>query len=703
MQALISWLCAVNPLFGPLVPPCDIPLVLLLSRELTPPFDVLFMATSSAMSAGECAPPLLVTPSLRAYYERLVAAQPTLSSISIACSPVKGRYLTSARAVAPASLLFTEPAVLCASDDPSVCVACHSRHSAVDGRAVPCSGFRALRYLRSAINDIAALAQARGYGESRGLMLADWIAQHLQQQQQRSADGGAEAAPPPSAAPPPTLAALFAQPAPVAPSFALPQPQLPPSPAPTASAPSPRNASAALSPSAPPTPPVASAPAAEASLSVLGLSALWSLDCGPPSLSSEHCAFASAVWRALPLSVRRSVSLSSLVRLLCILELNAHELVDDAGEKGEGLFPFFALIEHSCWENCAFTALTPHQGCGPAVSVVAIRAIAAATPLSINYAPPYQPTALRRVYLARHYHFHCTCPVCEGAVPDRCRAFRCGASGCAEPVWVWGEGREEDGLTAWRCSSPACTAPVTAERVVEWREAEAFVGAEVQRALKAVEGDAAAAEDSDGVGERRESRARDDIRRLAAVLRLHLTDTLSADGSEQPTDAGDAEGGTDAAEPGAAPPSSACPPPSRSQLKNRRRRTKRKSSSAGRGSASAAALLASRLHSSHYHVHALLELLGAFYAHEKEWERAVRVARVRLRSVQRLMAGDGPHWLEAAEWRALATWQAESGDAAGSRDSFAQCYRISRHCFGEHAASTAHASSRMESAQREGQ
>lgn len=103
--------------------------------------------------------------------------------------------------------------------------------------------------------------------------------------------------------------------------------------------------------------------------------------------------------------------------------------------------------------------------------------------------------------------------------------------------------------------------------------------------------------------------------------------------------------------------------------------------------------LLSLLHPSHHHVHSLLELLCAWHSQQREWDKAIEVTRWRVSNIHRVQ-GDN-HWLEGVEWSLLGSLYAEKGDEQGRRESFSRCYDINRQCFGEQAASTRLAKSRM--------
>ena len=669
----------------------------------------------SAPPAG----PLPITAELLSYYSALVAAQPALASIRIASHPTVGRHLifspptagpssSSSSFLPPFTPLFTEAAAVFASDDPAVCIACHQRHRSSAAPSSCCSERERYRGLAGAINGIGRLAGELGYGETRGLLLVDWLMRVMQDRErrrqrrlQRTREQGSAA----------SLAASFALPPPPAESFsfavskqgktqAAAAAQQQPVIASSASM-SPAEAEEAVSPS-------------PGSLASLALSAVFSLDAGPASLSASHTRLASAMAQLLPLPVRRLVSVAELRRLLGILELNAHELVDEAGEKAEALFPFFALIQHSCAENCAFTALTAAASSSPTVRVCSIRAITACSPLSICYAPPYLPTAARQRYLQSRYHFTCSCPLCCGLLPDRCRAFVCRDSQCRSPVWVWGgaeAGEEQPSAAAarlWRCSGQRCTRAVGQQDVRAWREAERSLAAEVERLQ--------AQADDDSEREEKGDSGPEDTERVAAILRLICGNEqqTALDGLEEEEEqedeadeeaegaaTGDCQDAAQEAKETAAPAgTAACDasasasslPQSKSQQKNRKRREKQK-----RAAQAAAAArhglqpqLLCLLHPSHHHAHWLLQLLIARHSARLHWAKAAHCCRQRVRNVRLAVCSGGTelHWQEALEWGQLASVYASLGDTRRQRRALQHCVRINSAVFGHDAACT---------------
>ena len=558
---------------------------------------------------------------------------------------------------------------------------------------------------------MGAVADEFGYGESRGLMVADWLVNMQQVREKEREDKMKKDGV--------SLAASFSLPPPAVPSFsfALPDAANEPAIAPPASV---ASVEPPLSSS---TTTTDAAAASDPSSSNLGLSCVLSLDAGSSSFLASHRPFASALWQCLPLPLRRLYSLSELNQLVCILEVNAHELVDEQGEKGEGLFPFFAMIEHSCYENCAFTALSASSSTttGPSVSVHCLRPIAAMSPLSISYCPPYLPTAQRRAYLESAYHFHCTCPLCSGERPDKCRAFICDCGGC---VWVWGEGKEAG---EWRCSD--CGRTGSASEVDVWREVEEWVGGEVAAVVARMEEEADSNDQTAATKRKRAAKRREDIAKLTAIAEAVMQrDTTQSDHDEllltavtaQPPGSSlhsvaeekEAEEQEDAAEQKEEATTSSAHDATadgveqamdtlsltKTQLKNKKRREKQRQTKLSTVSASTATLPhphIGRIHPSHYHCHTLLDLLTSHYASVGEYRRAAQYAAQRLRNVRRVLceAGvdggeGGVHWMEAVEWSVLADLYGECGEWERRKQAFERCWQVNRSCFGEDAAST---------------
>ena len=406
-------------------------------------------------------------PALLDYFTQLRTRPATqhTSGISVRTDSVKGRYLESpSQTVFASTPLFVEAAALCVSDDASVCLACHGRHALVDcvRRSKSTRRLRAARKVdvcaayRSIIDPLTPLlyaaediAQTYGYPMARIMALVKYIA--------LTCNG---------AAPSRSKSSLFAT-TNDAPSFAL---IAEPSNEPVQQAH--LNSTAAVTPLLPPS----------TSLSSLALSAVCELDAGklPPD-DPVHARIADELWRQLTVGHRRQIKPAAMTRLLMICQYNSHELIDNRHESGEALFPFFAMIEHSCIENCAFTIAhtsTMQQTTGnthiPVVIVNALRDIPPHTPLSINYGNPYQPTTSRRQYLMDAYHFTCHCDVCDGRIADRARAFKCRS--CQACVYPYGITSDTDIETrAWRCSNSQCKVAVKKQDILLWRRVEQWL------------------------------------------------------------------------------------------------------------------------------------------------------------------------------------------------------------------------------------
>ena len=680
--------------------------------------------TSTAGSAPPAPHPSLpVSNTLTTYHDCLLAEQASLSAIQIRSHPIKGRYLHSTTAHSPSTLLFTEPAALAASDDPAVCVSCHERH---EGKAV-CEGYRRWRGMKAVVNAMGAVAEEFGYGESRGLMVADWVVnmQHVREREkeEKTKKEGM------------SLAASFSLPPPSAPSFSFALPDD----ANQATQTAPATSAASVEPSS--SSPFDATASSESSASNLALSCVLSLDTGSSSFLASHRPFASALWQCLPLPLRRLYSLNELNQLVCILEVNAHELVDEQGEKGEGLFPFFAMIEHSCYENCAFTALSSASSStiGPSVSVHCLRPIAADSPLSISYCPPYLPTAQRRAYLQSAYHFHCTCPLCGGEQPDMCRAFVCGCGGC---LWVWGEGTA---VGDWRCSE--CGLVGSEADVAGWREVEEWVGSEVAAVMARMEEEADSKDQTAATKRKRAAKRREDIAKLTAIAEAVMFNDKRQTSEDEPlltitrpqtqhnslhsvAEEKEAEEQEELTEEKEDPAHSSAQLEetttdsveqaldtlslTKTQLKNKKRREKQKQQKlSSTTSASAGPPLPhpyiGRIHPSHHQCHALLDVLTSHYASVGEFGRAVRYAVRRVLNVRRVLceagggaggsvggvAGGGVHWMEGVEWSVLADLYGECGEWEKRKQSFERCWQVNRLCFGDEAASTIYARRQM--------
>jgi len=561
--------------------------------------------------------------------------------------------------------------------------------------------------MKAVVNAMGAVADEFGYGESRGLMVADWVVNMQQvrerEKEEKTRKDGA------------SLAASFSLPPPTAPSFSFALSD-DASKATADSAAAVPSADSSTSSSSQPTAASDADTTSDVSSSNLALSCVLSLDAGSSSFLTTHRPFASALWQCLPLPLRRLYSLNELNQLVCILEVNAHELVDEQGEKGEGLFPFFAMIEHSCYENCAFTALSASSSTGPSVSVHCLRPIAASSALSISYCPPYLPTSQRRSYLESAYHFHCTCTLCSGERPDKCRAFVCECGGC---VWVWAEGAE---ASQWRCSE--CERTASTSEVAAWREVEEWVEGEVAAVMARMEEEADSKDQTATTKRKRAAKRREDIARLTAIAEAacvahekrhssHDDQLLSP--TAQPTASNslssvaeekeeeEQEETTEEMEAVADGVEQAVDALtlSKSQLKNKKRREKQKQQKLSATPALPHQHIG-RIHPSHHHCHTLLDLLTSHYASVSEFGRAALYAAQRVRNVRRVLceveeggSGGGVHWMEAVEWSVLADLYGECGDWERRKQAFERCWQVNRQCFGDEAASTIYARRQM--------
>ena len=81
---------------------------------------------------------------------------------------------------------------------------------------------------------------------------------------------------------------------------------------------------------------------------------------------------------------------------------------------GVGLFPTFAMLNHSCAPNCCFAF-------SPAKRAMEIRTLVPVAPgdeLTVSYMDLFQPTAARRKELEATKHFLCGCVRCTASVAD---------------------------------------------------------------------------------------------------------------------------------------------------------------------------------------------------------------------------------------------------------------------------------------------
>eukprot|EP00511_Aplanochytrium_stocchinoi_P009989 CAMPEP_0204867032 /NCGR_PEP_ID=MMETSP1348-20121228/20773_1 /ASSEMBLY_ACC=CAM_ASM_000700 /TAXON_ID=215587 /ORGANISM="Aplanochytrium stocchinoi, Strain GSBS06" /LENGTH=478 /DNA_ID=CAMNT_0052019257 /DNA_START=313 /DNA_END=1749 /DNA_ORIENTATION=- len=106
-----------------------------------------------------------------------------------------------------------------------------------------------------------------------------------------------------------------------------------------------------------------------------------------------------------------------LGKLISGLNTNCHTL-EDIG--GSGLFLSACICEHSCVPNCNFSTNRT------TLTLTAVRPIKEGESLTLDYGENYyRPTEERLIDLQDSYGFVCTCPACNGEVPDKSRAFEC--------------------------------------------------------------------------------------------------------------------------------------------------------------------------------------------------------------------------------------------------------------------------------------
>ena len=159
------------------------------------------------------------------------------------------------------------------------------------------------------------------------------------------------------------------------------------------------------------------------------------------SLLSHLSAFAGL----LSPSLRSADDLPLLLRLLSIVHINAHHVVDVQKERlAVGLYTAAALMNHSCAASCLFSF-----GERGEMTMRAVGSVSAGAELTYAYCDPYQPRAKRWETLREVYKMDwCQCERCRVAMDvswDRyidgrqCNQCRDGL------VWVKEEAEEEGG------------------------------------------------------------------------------------------------------------------------------------------------------------------------------------------------------------------------------------------------------------------
>lgn len=164
---------------------------------------------------------------------------------------------------------------------------------------------------------------------------------------------------------------------------------------------------------------------------------------------SDHEA-SGLLWSKLPGLHKEMFSIEQLVQLLRVNRRNAHEILGEDGTIGSGLFPLTAMINHSCFENCGFTAFFARDGSPARMTIMALSTISPGEQIFINYGEPYSPFAQRQEYLKEKYYFVCECRICGSPCrgnsetsPDLIRAFVC-SKRCATTVYPCRDGKNTD-------------------------------------------------------------------------------------------------------------------------------------------------------------------------------------------------------------------------------------------------------------------
>jgi hypothetical protein len=113
---------------------------------------------------------------------------------------------------------------------------------------------------------------------------------------------------------------------------------------------------------------------------------------------------------------------AELVMLGARVNSNAYGVSDPSGtgqqgNVGFGLFPFAAMLNHSCDPNCAFSGVALGRG-GAALTIRAIQPVAEGEELTFGYTDLYQDVVARREELESTKHFICECTRCMRCVQD---------------------------------------------------------------------------------------------------------------------------------------------------------------------------------------------------------------------------------------------------------------------------------------------
>ena len=165
--------------------------------------------------------------------------------------------------------------------------------------------------------------------------------------------------------------------------------------------------------------------------------------------------------------------LDGLVGLGLRINSNSHGMRDLEGRNanvGIGLFPTFAMFNHSCAPNCVF-AFSPSRRCMEVRAIEDVDARDGGTELCVSYIDLYQPTGVRREELKQTKHFLCV-PALRRSSWQRAarrgllqRSAAAAAAAAATPAattrWGWG---------GWRCRPLLGWALLLVLQAARWEE-----------------------------------------------------------------------------------------------------------------------------------------------------------------------------------------------------------------------------------------
>ena len=103
-------------------------------------------------------------------------------------------------------------------------------------------------------------------------------------------------------------------------------------------------------------------------------------------------------------------AVNDLIKCAHIINSNAHALNDGGSDCfGFGLFPMIAMLNHSCCNNCTFSAASD----GRTMEVRTVKQVTKGEQLTLRYCNTYLPRAERQALLQRERFFECCCSRCE--------------------------------------------------------------------------------------------------------------------------------------------------------------------------------------------------------------------------------------------------------------------------------------------------